>query len=259
MLTAVGKEISLVHELDPTKVKGTDKFVPRIQEMLEGWAKDDPATMKKLPVEADVPELILKWCLRIGATSLMWAMGDWALIAYYWLLRIGEYTGKRTRNHTKQTVQFKMEDCTFFEEKEKGKIVKLPWSAPDEKIMEAESAALKLDNQKNGWKGVCVHHEANGDKFFCPVRALGRRYCHIRRHTSDRKTPLSAYYVNGVEHNLTDEDIRMALKKAAGELNYPQERGIPVERVDTHSLRIGGANAMSLAGYSDRQIQKMGR
>jgi len=83
MLTAVGKEISLVHELDLTKVKGTDKFVPRIQEMLEGWAKDDPVTIKKLPVEADVPELILKWCLMIGATSLMWATGDWSLIAYY--------------------------------------------------------------------------------------------------------------------------------------------------------------------------------
>ena len=173
MLTAVGKDISLVHELDPTKVKGTDKFGLRIQEMLEGWAKDDTVTIKKLPVEADVPELILKWCLMIGATTLMWATGDWALIAYYWLLCIGEYTGKVTRNHTKQTMQFKLEDCTFFEEKEEGKIVKLPWSAPDKQILEAESAALKLDNQKNGWKGVCVHHEANGDKFFCPVRALG--------------------------------------------------------------------------------------
>ena len=32
-----------------------------------------------------------------------------------------------------------------------------------------------------------------------------------------------------------------------------------MERIDTHSLRIGGANALSLARYSDRQIQKMGR
>jgi hypothetical protein len=36
-------------------------------------------------------------------------------------------------------------------------------------------------------------------------------------------------------------------------------RGIPVDRIDTHSLRIGGANAMSLAGYSKKQIQKLGR
>ena len=32
---------------------------------------------------------------------------------------------------------------------------------------------MKLDNQKNGWKGVCVYHEANGKEFLCPVRALG--------------------------------------------------------------------------------------
>ena len=259
MLSAIGKEISLVHEHDLTKVKGTDKFVPRLHQTLEGWAKSDPPTMKKLPVEADIPEQILKWCLLPGATSLMWATGDWCLIAFYWLLRIGEYTVKGSRNETKQTVQFKMEDVTFFDESESGKITKLPWSASDEEIMAAASATLKLDNQKNGWKGVCVHHEANGDTFFCPVRALGRRYCSIRRHTSDRKTMMSAYWINGERHDLRDEDVRAALKKAAADLNYAHERGIPVERIDTHSLRAGGANAMSLAGYTDWQIRKTGR
>ena len=32
-----------------------------------------------------------------------------------------------------------------------------------------------------------------------------------------------------------------------------------MDRIDTHSLRIGGACALALAGYSDTQIQKMGR
>jgi len=31
---------------------------------------------------------------------------------------------------------------------------------------------MKLDNKKNGWKGVCVYLEANGKEFLCPVRAL---------------------------------------------------------------------------------------
>jgi hypothetical protein len=35
--------------------------------------------------------------------------------------------------------------------------------------------------------------------------------------------------------------------------------GIPIEQIDTHSLRSGGANALSLAGFSNTQIQKMGR
>ena len=42
--------------------------------------------------------------------------------------------------------------------------------------------------------------------------------------------------------------------------DYPTERGIPIELVGTHSLRIGGACVLALAaGYSETQIQKMGR
>ena len=88
MLSSIGKEIALVYEHDPTKIRGSDKFVPWIQETLDGWAKDNPPTMKKLLVEVDVPEQILWWCLVAGATSAMQATGDWCLIAFYWLLRI---------------------------------------------------------------------------------------------------------------------------------------------------------------------------
>ena len=53
--------------------------------------------------------------------------------------------------------------------------------------------------------------------------------------------------------------MRASLKHAAHILKYPEYKGIPITRVDTHSLRSGGANALSLSGYSDREIQKMGR
>ena len=42
-------------------------------------------------------------------------------------------------------------------------------------------------------------------------------------------------------------------------VRYPKRKGIPVECVDTHSLRGGGANALALSGYSETAIQKMGR
>ena len=41
-------------------------------------------------------------------------------------------------------------------------------------------------------------------------------------------------------------------------LDYPNAKGILIDRIDTHSLRSGGTNALSLAEYSDTQIQKMG-
>jgi hypothetical protein len=71
---------------------------------------------------------------------------------------------------------------------------------------------------------------------------------------------LSTYYnTAGKRCDITNEDITAGLKRAATVLDYPIAKGIPIERIDTHSLRSGGANALSLAGFSDTQIQKMGR
>jgi hypothetical protein len=53
--------------------------------------------------------------------------------------------------------------------------------------------------------------------------------------------------------------VSVALKAAAATLDYPTAKGIPIDCIDTHSLWSAGANALSLAGYSDTQIQKMGR
>ena len=58
--------------------------------------------------------------------------------------------------------------------------------------------------------------------------------------------------------DVTDGAIRYAVKHAARMLDYPA-RGIPVSRVDTHSLRSGGACALKLAGYGTTEIKKMGR
>ena len=55
------------------------------------------------------------------------------------------------------------------------------------------------------------------------------------------------------------DNMSAALKFATNVLNYPSLKGIPIDRVDTHSLRLGGSNTLSLAGYSDRDIQQMGR
>ena len=50
-----------------------------------------------------------------------------------------------------------------------------------------------------------------------------------------------------------------ALKFATTALNYTYLKGITIDRVETHPLRSGGANALFLAVYSNRDIQKMGR
>ena len=49
----------MANGIDPTKCPATGKFHTRIQEMLDGWRKQDPATTKELPVEAEVPEYLV--------------------------------------------------------------------------------------------------------------------------------------------------------------------------------------------------------
>jgi hypothetical protein len=227
--------------------------------MYDGWRKQDPPTRKMLPVEADVPENLVSMGCGLGATECDRAVGDLAQIAFYYLLRIGEYTVKGSRNNTKQTVQFKMEDITFFKKNANGQLRCLSREAPEHLLMTADGATMKLDNQKNGWKGVCVYQEANGEGYNCPVRALGRRYRHVRAKGGVGTTFLSAYWAEGLRYDVTAEDISRGLKLAATTLNYPTTKGIPIDRINTHSLRSGGANALALSGYSDTQIQKMGR
>jgi hypothetical protein len=105
--------------------------------------------------------------------------------------------------------------------------------------MTADSATLKFDNQKNGWKGVCVHQEANGELFNCPVRALAHRVLHLQEHNAVGKTLLSAFFHLGVCYDVSGNDISKGLKLAAQILEYPTTRGMPIERIDTHSLRSG--------------------
>ena len=66
--------------------------------MLDGWRKTDGPILKKLPVEADIPEYLVKLGLQLGVSAVDKAVGDLALIAFYCLLQISEYTVKSTRN-----------------------------------------------------------------------------------------------------------------------------------------------------------------
>ncbi len=165
-ITAVGQTITLACNENPTNVLGSKKFLPALQILLDGYTKADPPTQKKLLVEADVPKLLVEMDYGKTGSTQFQAVGNLSLIAFYYLLCIGEYTVKRQRDRAKrakkQTVQFKVEDVMFFKTDKHGILRCLPHNAPFSLIVTAKSATLKLDNQKNGWKGVCVHQEANG-------------------------------------------------------------------------------------------------
>ena len=225
---------------------------------MEGYRKEDSPTKKQLPVEIDVPEFLAEMGMEKYVTEMVNSVGGCAIITLYYLLRVGEYMIKKQRNETKKRCSSGWKIPYFFQDT-KGHFHQLPRNALDKNILSADGVTLKLDNKKKGWKGVCVYQEHNGDERFSPVRALGRRFVSIREKVKNKKTYLSAYWMGGKRKDLNDDNMSAALKFATTTLNYPYLKGIPIHRVDTHSLRSGGANALSLAGYSKRYIQKIGR
>jgi hypothetical protein len=67
-----------------------------------------------------------------------------------------------------------------------------------------------------------------------------------------------AYFSDSNQLDVSADNISQALKHTAWELKYPTIKGIPIEQINTCSLRSRDANAQALTGYSDTQIQKDG-
>ncbi len=81
-LTAVGQTIALACNNNPTKINRSDKLLPRLQIMLDGYGKED----LKLPVQADVPELLVSTAYQGGGMEMDKAATDLTMIAFYYLL-----------------------------------------------------------------------------------------------------------------------------------------------------------------------------
>ena len=95
------------------------------------------------------------------------------LVAFYFLLRVGEYTYHRATDK-RLTHTFAIRDVTFWQ----ANALLNQQDNPDTLAKYATAATLTIRNQKNGCKNVSIHVEATND-IACPVRALSRRVAHI--------------------------------------------------------------------------------
>ena len=62
---------------------------------MELWRKEDPPTKKTLPVVIDVPEVLAEMGMEKYSTEMVKLVGDCAVIVFYYLLQVGEYTGEK--------------------------------------------------------------------------------------------------------------------------------------------------------------------
>jgi hypothetical protein len=72
-----------------------------------------------MPVESDVPEYLVKCGLQPGASERVRAVDDLCLIAFYYLLRVGEYTVKGTQQQQARS-SVSSDGCYVFQEEQVG-------------------------------------------------------------------------------------------------------------------------------------------
>ena len=228
-----------------------------IQRLVEGMRRDDPPAIPQLAVPISVANAVYQ-AGRMNVLPQVQTVGSLTLIAFYFLLRVGEYTQPRfvfrngAKVHATRTRQFIVDNVGFFLN---NKI--LPKSSPLDVLLTATSATLKITNQKNGRMGETIHQKAIDDEN-CPVKALAYQVHHILSNGGTSDTLLCSYFANDQWNTIHSSEIIHAVRTATKLLNL-QDQGIDPDLVGAHSLRAGGAMALKLHGFDDTTIMKMGR
>ena len=241
-------------------VGGTENQYPKaIRQLLEGFERQDPPSQPRLAVPVDVIQH-LQTEAKASKSTRKKAIADLCTIAFFYLLRVGEYTYKSPSKRCR-TIAFRISDVCLWNN---DKI--LPLSLPSKQLLkQSTSCTLTIDNQKNGGPAASVTHDRIPGDPACPVEAIIRRVKHTLEHVPSklRKSydlPLGMYFKkeDGKGMQPMASAINSAIKRAVVDLGL-DKKGLTPNLVSSHSLRAGGAMAMHLNGVSSITIQKMGR
>jgi hypothetical protein len=179
------------------------------------------------------------------------AVTDLVIIAFFYLLRVGEYTTPHC-TRTKRTIPLRDCDIRLWYQ---GKII--PHSAGLQALLQANSATISIAHTKNGTKGAVVHHDAIGG-LICPVVALAHCVANIQQANSITCQLNAVYSASGQRSQVSDRDIGIAVRWGAT-CDCLLTQGYTLNRISSHSLRAGGAMAMKLSGALDSTIMQVGR
>jgi hypothetical protein len=212
------------------------------------WQDQDPSPKP----QQRIPNSTVRWIARTFGTTTQGRLpiiADLIVVAYFFLLRVCEYTKSRRAT---RTVPLRRQDIQLWRG---GAILLHTASLAD--LLQATSATINLENQKNGIRGSAVHHESSGDPDIDPVRSLARLVHYITALPPD--TPLGTFTTaNRRPVQVSPSDIAAMLKGGAIGDNLVRA-GYDIARIGTHSLRSGGAINLAINGIDHAIIMKIGR
>ena len=250
----------LVGKSSPTHIE-SGRYIHPLQRQIKAYRREDPPPKPQLVLHVTVAEKMMPSGYLPKARPIEAATGELGLVAFYYLLRVGEYTTPTSNLYwdgesvqevrAARTIQFRLKGITFWRQ---GKILKR-WKM----FHLANEATIKLTNQKSGIQNDVIHHQAlfHGKKI-CPVNALAKRCRHVHRHGGNTESLLCGYWDVLQWRQITFDNITLVVKVAVLILHL-EDQGITPNDAGSYSLRAGGLMALKLNGVSDTLIKKAGR
>ena len=241
--------------------KSSPTHIESLQRQIKKYRREDPPPKPQLVLHVTVAEKMMPSGYLPKATPIEVATGELGLVAFYYLLRVGEYTiptsnlywdgGSVQEVRAARTIQFRLKGITFWRQE---KILKR-WKM----FHLANEATIKLTNQKSGIQNDVIHHQAlSHGKNICPVNAIAKRCRHVHRYGGNTELLLCDYWDILQWRQITFDNITLAVKVAVLILHL-EDQGITPNDVGSYSLRAGGLMALKLNGVSDTLIKKAGR
>ena len=176
-------------------------------------------------------------------------ISDMICIAFFYLLRPGEYTGVYTDDDP-----FEVMDVALHLDNKRLDL----YQAPVAQILAATTASHTFTTQKNGRRGEVITHGRSGHGLCCPVRATIRRVLHHRAKNSPLATPLASHYNNkGKRVAVKPKDVTDILRQTVAETT--SQTGLHPSEVSARSMRAGGAMALLCGNIDPNIIQMLGR
>lgn len=246
-IRAVGQTFASVGSKDVRKdAHGGIDF--RLKRQLRGYKKADAPPHRVKPIPVTLILHIIAMAFGAAGTVAKQAIADMIVIAFFFLLRPGEYTGTSSDD-----APFRMCDVSLF----LGSAALNVITAPLADIAAATSGSLTFTDQKNGTKGEIINHGRSGHPYCCPTEALKRRIIYLRQQGASAETPIATYYVGRRKHAVKSGDITDTLRGAATFLHATT--GIAASDISARSLRAGGAMALLCGEIDANTIRLLGR
>lgn len=248
-IRAVGQKFARLGAKDIRK-DSTGSIDFRIQRQLRHYAKLDPPPARVKPVPITIITYILRQAYGPQRHLDRCAIANIIVIAFFYLLRPGEYTGTTTDD-----AAFTLADIGLHVGHRRLDL----FTAPAHDIQAATAASYTFTTQKNGTRNEVITHGRSGDHLCCPVTATIRLVLyHLGRKGVSPKTPLASYYTAANRRvAIKNKDVTDTLRNAAAFLQ--STTGLMPKDISARSLRAGGAMALLCGNVDHNLIQMLGR